>query len=106
MTMCAFAQRQQRLNRAVRRSLADAQVVFGDASAEPVRGIFYEPSAVGKVGDLGMTTTAPVLHLPDADVPAQPVGQQVSINGKAYEVQDYQPDGGGWTLLILEVLNV
>lgn len=76
-----------------------------EADAEPVRGIFYEPSAVAKVGDLGMTTTAPVLYLPDADVPAVPTGKQVQINGKAYEVQDAQPDGGGMTLLILEVLH-
>lgn len=103
MPMIAFAHRLQRLNRSVGLMLADAQVRWG--SAESVSGIFYEPSGLSDVGELGMGTTSPVLYLADAHVPAAAVGQQVQINGKPYEVQDTQPDGGGWTKLILEVLH-
>lgn len=88
-------------------------VLDGDA----VRGIFAEPYAVAPVGDAGMSTGEPRFVLPTAAVPARVVSP-ASIEpvldlfeGAArrhadgvpfrYRVRAAQPDGTGWTSLIL-----
>lgn len=66
-----------------------------------VRGIFSNGFAIGE-GGVGMASTAPSLLLPDANVPADPVGMAVTIDGVQYVVAQPEPDGTGITTLYLE----
>lgn len=72
---------------------------------QPVLGIFDDASAVGDVGELGMSTTHPTLQLPSTQVPTAVRGMQVQVAGQYFTVEDTQPYGTGMTLLILEVLH-
>lgn len=60
----------------------------------PVRGIF-ERTYVEAGGGMGMSSTAPAFTLPTFDVPANPVGKLLVINGIAYRVAEHEPDGTG-----------
>lgn len=67
-----------------------------------VRAIFDNGVTLTPVGAVGMMSTGPSLTLPTADVPANPVGQAVTVAGVAYTVAEHQPDGTGVSVLLLE----
>lgn len=64
--------------------------------------IFDAAYALGDVGNFGMSSAAPVVTLPTAKVPADPIGKPVVVNGKSYLVTVHQPDGTGISTLTLE----
>ena len=67
---------------------------------------FSNAYALGNVGALGMSSSQPAITLPDAAVPADPVGSAVVItqgNGMGhYLVAAHEPDGTGISVLVLE----
>lgn len=67
-----------------------------------VKGIFDKAYQFGDVGGSGMASTAPVLTLATANVPASPVGAAVVVSGVSYTVAAHEPDGTGVSLLLLE----
>lgn len=67
-----------------------------------VKGIFDKAYQLGNVGVTGIATTAPVLTLATAVVPADPVGTAVVVSGSNYTVAAHEPDGTGVSLLLLE----
>lgn len=85
------------------------QVVFdhlksGDVLLDGVLvdGIFTDAYATGNVGMLGMDTTKPTLSLPTTQVPANPYGKPVVVDGKNFVVGQHEPDGSGGSVLMLE----
>ena len=64
--------------------------------------IFDAAYAMGDVGPYGMSSAAPVVTLPTAKVPTDPIGKPVVVNGKSYLVTVHQPDGTGISTLTLE----
>lgn len=64
--------------------------------------IFDAAYALGDVGPYGMSSVAPMVTLPTAKVPADPIGKPVVVNGKSYIVTVHQPDGTGVSTLTLE----
>lgn len=72
----------------------DVQVIFDDG---------FERASIGAYG---MATAQPAITLPSAKVPAEPVGQSVTVlvGGvqRGYVVAAAEPDGTGVTRLLLE----
>ena len=64
--------------------------------------IFDAAYALGDAGPYGMSSVAPMVTLPTAKVPADPIGKPVVVNGKNYLVTVHQPDGTGISTLTLE----
>lgn len=94
-----FAALEARVNQSVFSRLANAQADFGGGLV-PV--IFDNAYAHGGVGPIGMAGTQPMATLKTADVPANPIGQTVTINAIAYAIAEHQPDGAGVSTLFLE----
>lgn len=67
----------------------------------PVVGIFDAEYMVDG-GGMGMSSSRPAFTMATASVPATPIGQILMHAGKAYRVEDHQPDGTGKSVLILE----
>ena len=67
-----------------------------------VRAIFDNGYSLGSAGVLGMATTGPMLTLPTASVPANPVGVAALVAGVSYVVAAHEPDGTGMSMLRLE----
>ena len=67
--------------------------------------IFDAAYAMGDVGPYGMSSVAPMVTLPTAKVPADPIGKSVVVNGKNYLVTVHQPDGTGISTLTLEAVT-
>lgn len=69
--------------------------------------IFDNAYAQSGVGFIGMASSQPAITLPDAAVPAQPVGATVLITQGpglgSYVVASSEPDGTGITKLFLEL---
>lgn len=57
----------------------------------------------------GISTTAPILHIRDIDIPNGGVGGEncdtLVVQGKSYYVRDFNPDGTGFTVLKLEAVT-
>ena len=68
-----------------------------------VDAIFANGYAAGQVGALGMASSQPALALPTVQVPANPVGLRVTVDGQAYVIADARNDGTGETHLLLEL---
>ena len=68
-----------------------------------VDAIFANGYAAGQVGALGMASSQPALALPTVQVPANPVGLRVTVDGQAYLIADARNDGTGETHLLLEL---
>jgi len=68
-----------------------------------VDAIFANGYAAGQVGALGMASSQPALALPTVQVPANPVGLCVTVDGQAYLIADARNDGTGETHLLLEL---
>ena len=58
------------------------------------------PFTAAAVG--GMATSQPMLTLPTADVPANPVGKGAVVGSTTYTIVEHQPDGTGVSRLMLE----
>lgn len=101
MPLAPFAALESRVNSAVFARLANAEVSIDGGSA--FGGIFDDGYAVGSVGPLGMGGSQPLVVVPSAQVPAQPVGLPIAVNGGAYLVAAVEPDGVGSSRLLLEV---
>lgn len=67
-----------------------------------VQGIFDNGYAPAGVGSAGLASSQPALTLPSADVPANPVGQQILVDGVSYVIATREPDGTGVDVLGLE----
>lgn len=68
-----------------------------------ISAIFDNGYAFGDAGLSGMASTQPVLTLPTAIVPANPVGSAVVVGASSYLVVAHEPDGTGVSRLLLEV---
>lgn len=66
-----------------------------------VVGIF-DAQYVVDGGGMGMSATRPAYTLPTLNVPASHIGLILLHAGKAYRVEDHQPDGTGKSVLVLE----
>lgn len=77
-----------------------SEVLLDDGST--VTGIFDDAYELVNSG-MGISSTAPAVGMASADVPDEPVDQRVVIKGQAYVVVGAEPDGAGWTMLILEL---
>ncbi|MBX9870341.1 MAG: hypothetical protein K2X63_11115 [Burkholderiaceae bacterium] len=76
-------------------------VVFDGLPA--VAGL-YEHDYVRSLGGVGMDNSARAVLLPVADVPANVIGRQVTVEGVSYVVADKTPDDDpGLVALILEM---
>ncbi|SDH40940.1 MULTISPECIES: hypothetical protein [unclassified Duganella] len=92
-----------RVNQAAMKKLANALAVIGDAVDVPV--IFDAEYKVGAVGVVGMGASAPQLVIADADVPADFLDMQITVNGVDWVVADRHPDFtkiAGLSTVILE----
>ena len=96
-----FAALEARVNSAVFSHLANAAPTL--AGVPIVRAIFDAAYQLAELSESGMATTAPVLTLPTASVPANVVGLAVVVNGKSFTVVAHEPDGTGISLLMLQV---
>ncbi len=101
MSLAPFAALEARVNNAVFARLANAEVSIDGGSA--IGGIFDDGYALGAVGPLGMGSSQPSVAVPSSQVPAQPVGKAITVNGVAYLVAAVEPDGVGSVHLLLEV---
>ena len=66
-----------------------------------VRGIFDDPSAMGKLEKIKMGYDQPVLSVLDADAAKLEYKMEIVISGKSYRVQKKLPDGEGITDVLL-----
>ncbi len=92
-----FAALEATVNGAVLRHLANAQVVVAGTT---VRGIFDNPAAVAQLG-MGMADVSPTVKVASSALPADPVGQEILVNGVPYTIIAPSPDGTGLTVLTL-----
>ncbi|WP_186030881.1 head-tail joining protein [Burkholderia gladioli] len=83
---------------AVKRDLADDDVTI---DGKPVQGMFAAPWLGPDLGSRRTQLVAPVLHITDADAAVVKIGSIVVAGGNRYRVHELQPDGTGWTVLIL-----
>lgn len=67
-------------------------------AGQPVRVIFDAPGAVAA----GAAVLEPQAQLPTAGVPAQPYGAQLVLPQGTFKVAEHQPDGTGWSVLLLQ----
>jgi hypothetical protein len=94
----SFAALEARLNASVFKHLANVRVSLGGTDVD---GIFTNNYAVSG-GGIGMATTAPALRVPTASVPANPIGTAVTVAAQPYDIMGHEPDGTGFSVLILE----
>jgi len=80
-----------------------AAFIENDNEDVRVDAIFANGYAAGQVGALGMASSQPALALPTVQVPANPVGLRVTVDGQAYLIADARNDGTGETHLLLEL---
>jgi len=88
---------------AFRRLSNCAASIEGENGNVRVDAIFANGYAAGQVGALGMASSQPALALPTVQVPANPVGLRVTVDGQAYLIADARNDGTGETHLLLEL---
>ena len=92
-----FADLEDEVNLACISGLANATASLSGGVA--VNGIFgneYGEEVAGLAGGF-----FPVFQFRNADAPGVVVGDSITINGTAYAVAGVEPDGTGWTALIL-----
>ena len=68
-----------------------------------VRGVFTSRYHVAEVGqEAGVSSSTPAVGLLEADLPAEvSPTDEVDVRGTTYVVHEIQPDGEGWTILLL-----
>lgn len=99
MATAPFAARETRLNTAVFAHLANTSATLGGVA---VTGIFDNGYAQSSAGGMGIASAMPMLTLPTASVPANPVGVTAVVSSVSYTVVEHQPDGSGVSALYLE----
>lgn len=91
----SWAALQSRLNTTALSRMGESLLLDGVA----VQGDYVRPFS-----ERGMaSTTAPQAVVQDADVPANPVGMPVVADGTNFRVVEANPDGYGFTTLILQI---
>ncbi|QDQ28239.1 hypothetical protein FNU76_18845 [Chitinimonas arctica] len=78
--------------------------VLGDAvqvDGKPARGMFAAPWLQPQFGRLKTAIVEPQLSMRDGDAVGIVKGSVVVVDGLSYEVVSIEPDGTGWTALIL-----
>lgn len=99
MATAPFASLEARMTSAVFARLAN---VVATVNGVHVAGIFDDEYQIGSLGPASMAATQPMLQLPTAGVPAQPVGKAAVIDGTTYTIVEHQPQSGGRSVLMLE----
>jgi len=75
--------------------------LFGPSST-PIKGIFENAYLTAEVGgSVPISGRTPVFYTPESYVPA-PKGKLLVVGGANYTIMFSEPDGTGWTNLILE----
>jgi hypothetical protein len=87
----SFAALEARVNASVLKHLSNAQATL---DGFPVQGIFKR-DYVEAGGGMGMSSTAPTFRMSSFDVPINPVGKLLIVNGVTYRVAAHEPDGTG-----------
>jgi len=77
--------------------LSDAAAVNG----VPVRGMFSVPWSDPRLGSMRTGVVEPTLVLRDADAAGVQLADTVQVAGKVFEVISLEPDGTGFTTLVL-----
>jgi hypothetical protein len=72
---------------------------IGDTEVE---GIFDHEYVEASFNGVPVAGEHPVFSCAESDLPSCTYGTHVSIDGVVYKVRNWQPDGTGWTTLILE----
>lgn len=94
-----FAALEQRLNSAVLSRLSNATATLPGGAQVAV--IFDMPGVVASVGPMGMQTEAPACTVASEALPADIVGQPITIGAMAFTVTAHEPDGTGMSRLWL-----
>ncbi|AOJ01520.1 hypothetical protein WS70_06490 [Burkholderia mayonis] len=84
---------------AVLRDLGDDDVVV---DGRPVRGMFNTPWLGPDLGSQRTNLVAPMLHVIDENAVGIRPGSIVVARSGRYRVVEAQPDGTGWTILVLQ----
>jgi hypothetical protein len=93
----SFSPALQRLNSACERTFGQPCTLAGVS----VTGIYQAPF----VEAFGVSSLSPTFKTRTANLPAVPNGQQLVVPGTGtFRVQSHQPDGAGWSTLVLEVV--
>jgi len=93
----SFASATDRINRACERTFGEVCTLAGVS----VTGIYQAPF----VEAFGVSNLGPTFKTRTANLPAVPNGQQLVVPGTGtFRVQSHQPDGAGWSTLVLEVV--
>lgn len=90
--------------------LADLDILtdpdeFGDPATwngTTVNGIFDNEFELAELGDISVEGTAPAFQCPSAKVVGIAQGNPFTVKGGNYKVVREQPDGTGWSIVILE----
>jgi hypothetical protein len=82
----------------------NGEPVSATVGGASVSAIFDNGYALGSVGPIGMSSSQPMLTLPTANVPANPVGTAVVVGAANYTVGAHEPDGTGVSQLMLEAV--
>lgn len=67
-----------------------------------VKAIFDNGYALGSGGANGFSTSQPMLTLSTSDVPANPVGKSVLVNGLSFTIETPEHDGTGVSSIMLQ----
>lgn len=97
-----FSTLEARVNASVVRRLANREASFvqkGGGTARPLKGIFDDEYVVVMDGMAAGST--PAFIVISGDLPAQPGGGTLTINGTTYSVVEPMPDGTGLIALRL-----
>jgi hypothetical protein len=86
------------LDDAVLRDLADDDIAV---DGEPVRGMFAAPWLGPDLGRQRTQLEHPQVSVRDAEAARMVEGSVVTVGADSYVVFELQPDGTGWTVLLL-----
>ena len=78
---------------------------FGDTAtigATPVNGIYEHQYVETTINSVPVAGEHPTFGCAVADLPAYTYGTVLTVDGVTYKIRNWQPDGTGWTILILE----
>ena len=60
------------------------------------------PYAQSDIGAMGFESSRPTFRLASVGLPADVVGQSITVRGTGYQVVRHEPDGTGMSTLVLE----
>lgn len=95
----AFRELVADLDAAVIRDLADDDILVDDV---PVPGMFAAPWLGPDLGHQRTQLDHPQVSVRDSDAAGIRVGSIVDVGDDRYRVFELQPDGTGWTVLLLQ----